>query len=138
MINFGVHLPSTTFCVKCIKLCHRLYKSEAAAATGYDIAAIYAFGKGTAVNFAESLLKEFPERLIDVSIGSESGVIGFTPRSPSKEGSSEGHQIKSDTKGSTISDISGKLKGSKTSKFRGVVYNPQFNAWQISMTALGY
>ena len=115
-----------------------MYGSEAAAAAGYDIAAIYAFGKCAAVNFAESLLKECPERLIDVSIGSESGVIGFTPRPPSKGSHSEGHQISSGTNGLRASDVSGKLKGNKTSKFRGVVYNPQFNAWQISMTALGY
>ena len=110
--------------------CCRLYNSESAAACGYDIAAIYAFGKGTAVNFADSLLKEFPERLIDVSIEPASGVIGFAPRKG----------VEANPHLSAVAPLENdKKRGkAKTSKYRGVVYNTEFNAWQISTTALGY
>ena len=131
--NLWPHVSSTMFCIVYTNFCRRLYKNEATAAIGYDIAAIYVYGKGTSVNFVDSLFKEYPKRLIDVSIEPDSGVIGFVPHPPPK---SKGCQVEYTTD-STVASVN-YAKNSKTSKYRGVVYNSQFNAWQISTTALGF
>ena len=119
--------------------CHRLYKSEATAASAYDVAAIYTFGKGAAVNFPESLLQESPKRLVDLPVGSTSGVVGFAPSSSYKEERYLTQKTKPAANSpKTLSNDSKSKKKGRTSGYRGVVYNSEFNAWQISTTSLGY